>query len=226
MAIHSSANVHASVTIEGDVSIGPRCQVGAGVVLRGPLIIGDETRVYPNCVIGLEGEHRTKGPVGVIRIGNGTVLRELSVIHRGTGERETTIGDGCYLMTHTYVAHDCMVEDDVTSAANAAFAGHTRILRGANIGMGAVVHQFSTIGAYAMVGMGSVVTRDVPPFCLVAGNPARYARINTHALRVNGWREDAVRTVDGDLVFDLPELAAHHARFIEQSRRKRVLTHS
>jgi acetyltransferase-like isoleucine patch superfamily enzyme len=84
----------------------------------------------------------------------------------------TTIGARCRLLTRTYVAHDCVVGDDVTTSA-ASLSGHVQIGHGANLGMNATVH---VVGPSSMVGMSAVVTRDVPPFALSYGNPARAVR--------------------------------------------------
>jgi UDP-N-acetylglucosamine acyltransferase len=220
--IHPSAKVHPSAVLEGDIELGPGVVIDALCFLRGPLVIGAGTRVYPHCVIGMEGEHRSKGPTGVIRIGEQNVIRELTVIQRGTGDRDTQIGDRCYLMDHVHVPHDCLIESDVTIAPNAGLGGHTHIHRGANLGIGCSLHQFSTVGAYAMVAMGAVITRDVPPFCIAAGNPARFLRLNTHPLRAKGWGEASVRAEGGKLIVDNPDLQPLVARFEGASRRARL----
>ena len=75
-----------------------------------------------------------------------------------------------------------MVADDVTLSPNVVLGGHTRVHRGATIGIGAMTHQRSTVGAYSMVGMGSVVTKDVPAFALVVGSPARITRWNARGV--------------------------------------------
>jgi UDP-N-acetylglucosamine acyltransferase len=56
----------------------------------------------------------------------------------------------------------------------------------ANLGMGAVVHQFRVVGGGAMVGMGAAVTRDVPPYAKAFGNPARVRGADTVGLRRAG----------------------------------------
>ena len=57
--------------------------------------------------------------------------------------------------------------------------GHCHVLKGAILGLASSAHQFTTIGAHAFVGMGSVVVKDVPPFCIVIGNPARFEKFNS-----------------------------------------------
>jgi UDP-N-acetylglucosamine acyltransferase len=214
------SNVHPTVIIEGDVTIGEGAVIEPFCYLRGPLVIGAGTRIYPHCVIGTGPEHKSRPEAGMIRIGAGATIRELTVIQRGTGDRDTEIGDGCFLMDHVHIGHDSVLGPEVTIAPNVVLAGHTRIHRGATIGMSVTFHQFSTIGAYAMVGMGSIVTRDVPPFALVSGNPARFRRFNTHAFKAAGLADGALRIEDGALVTDHAGARAHLEAFRADARRK------
>lgn len=202
--IHPSVKIHPTSVIEGDVRIGPDCEIGALCFLQGPIEIGRGTKIYPHCVVGLEGEHRSRGPEGRILIGENCVIRELTVIQRGTGDRETQIGDGCYVMDHCHIAHDVIVESESTISPNVVLGGHTHVLNGATLGIGTVTHQFSTIGAFVMIGMGSVITKDVPPFALVAGNPARFRRLNAHGLKRAGLGESDLLVTDGSLASDHP----------------------
>ena len=213
------ANVHPSAVLVGDVDLAADVSVGPFCYLQGPLVVGAGTRIYPHCVIGTEGEHKTRVPAGTIRIGAGVTIREHVVIQRGTGDHDTEVQDGCYVMDHCHIAHDVLVEREVTLSPNVTLGGHTHVLFGATIGIGAMTHQFSTVGAYAMIGMGAVVTRDVPPFCLVVGNPARFARFNTHAFAAAGIDERALAAVDGALTTNnarvrtlLDDFAAHARR--------------
>jgi UDP-N-acetylglucosamine acyltransferase len=211
--IHPTAILEGDIELADDVTIGPFCY------LRGPILVGAGTQIFPSCVIGTEGEHKIRPPTGVIRIGAGAIIRELTVIQRGTGDHETTVGDGAFLMDHCHVAHDVLIERNVTVSPNVTFGGHSHILEGATIGIGAMTHQFSTVGAYTMVGMGAVVTRDVPPFCLVVGNPARFQRLNRHALDRNGMREEDLRIEDGRLATDEPRMQACLDAFMRHTRR-------
>lgn len=184
------ARVHETAVLEGTVYLSPGVEIGAFAYVRGPVTIGARTLVSPHVVIGTDGEHRSKpANVGTIAIGEDVVIREFSAVQRGTGDRPTTIGDRVMVMDHGHVAHDVTIEEDVTLSPNVTLGGHTRVHRGATIGIGAMTHQFTTVGAYAMIGMGSVVTRDVPPFALVVGNPAKYVRENAPRGEVVGTRD-------------------------------------
>jgi UDP-N-acetylglucosamine acyltransferase len=212
--------IHPTAVIEGDVQLADDVEVGALCYLRGPLVVGAGTRIWPHVIIGCEGEHREREAVGVIRIGAGVVLRELVVVQRGTGDRDTTIGDGCYVMDHCHIAHDVVLAEDVTLSPNVVLGGHTRVHRGATIGIGAMTHQRSTVGAYAMVGMGTVVTRDAPPFSIVFGNPARFHGLNAKGICAAGLGPDDVWIDGGHIATRVPAADPWFDLFRLDSRRE------
>lgn len=196
-AIHPSARVHPSAVIEGDVAIGADTVIGPFCYLLGPVRIGASNRISAHVVIGEEPEHKTKSGSGTLWIGDRNVIREHGAIQRGSGEKDTRIGNGCYLMDHVHVAHDCLLENDVTISPNVVLGGHSVVQEGATIGISSMLHQWSVIGAYAMIGMGSVVTKDVAPFSLVMGNPARFSRWNTHVFPKLGMDERSLKIIEG-----------------------------
>lgn len=99
-----------------------------------------------------------------------------SIVEAGT-QRATSIGAGCRIGSLVYIGHDTVIETRVEIAAGARIAGWCEIHAGAYIGCGAVLRQHVRIGAGALVGAGAVVVRDVPPNCVVVGNPARVLRL-------------------------------------------------
>jgi UDP-N-acetylglucosamine acyltransferase len=218
--IHPTAVVHPTAVLEGDIEIGEGTTIGALTYILGPARIGARNRIYPHCVIGCDPEHKTEPATGPILIGDDNMIRELVVIQRGTGDRPTEIRNRAYVMDHTHVAHDCLVDDDVTLSPGVVLGGHAHALRGSNLGINAITHQFSTVGSFAMVGMGSVVTKDVPPFALVVGNPARFMRLNVHGVKRAGVDVDQVSIVDGRITGDHPSVRAVLDAFAASARRK------
>jgi sugar O-acyltransferase (sialic acid O-acetyltransferase NeuD family) len=86
------------------------------------------------------------------------------------------LGAGCIVNTSASVDHECRLDEGVHVGPGATLAGNVTVGRNAFIGTGSAVIPHVTIGAGAIVGAGSVVVRDVPPGCVVYGNPARVAR--------------------------------------------------
>lgn len=181
--IHDLASIHPTVVMEGDIKIGANTSIGPYCVIKGPLEIGENNQISGNVMLGIDPGHKTMPAKGRVLIGSNNVIREFSVVQRGIGELETTIQNNCYILPYTSIAHDSLIEDDVIIASKTALAGHCHVLRGAILGLGVLVKEMTTIGSYAFAAMGSVITKDVPPFCLVKGNPARFYRFNSHALK-------------------------------------------
>jgi UDP-N-acetylglucosamine acyltransferase len=194
--------VHPTAVIADDVVLGSDNVIGAFAVILGPTTIGDRNWIGPQVVIGTPAEIRgidhglDAGGVGTgIRIGNANVIREYTTIHQGH-YASTTIGDGCYLMNRCYLAHDDVVHDGVTMASGATLGGHVHVGAGANLGMGVIVHQRRVIGGLAMVGMGAVVTRDLPPAALAYGNPCRVRGANQVGMQRAGVAAEEIAAVE------------------------------
>lgn len=224
MSIHPTANIHPTAVLEGDIEIGPLTEVGALCHLLGPLRIGAEVRISPMCSIGSEAEHKIRPSVGLVIIGDRTIIRDGCVIHRGTGYRDTTIGADCYIMNQSYIAHDCLLADQVTLSAHTCLGGHVTLLEGANLGMSTVVHQFSTIGAYCMVGMATTVAKDIPPFCLAFGNPIAFRRFNVYQLKRLGIPEPDLQYQHGKVLYAAhqPQLTTFKEQFLAVSARRKL----
>tara|TARA_Y100001968_G_C19454354_1_gene771413 strand:- start:10899 stop:11750 length:852 start_codon:yes stop_codon:yes gene_type:complete len=168
-----------------DVRIGEDTIVGANVILEGKLIIGNNNRFFPGACIGLEPQDlKYKGAPTEVVIGNKNTFRECVTINRATDQGEqTVIGDGCLLMAYCHVAHNCNIGDGVVMSNSVQVAGHVLIEDKAVIGGCVGIHQFVHIGTLSMVGGMSRVDRDVPPYCLIEGNPSRMRGLNIVGIR-------------------------------------------
>ncbi len=77
------------------------------------------------------------------------------------------------MLRGSHVGHDAHVDDQANISCDVLVGGHCYVGQGANLGLGAVVHQFRAIGGYSMIGMNSTVTKDVDPFSTWFGSPAK-----------------------------------------------------
>ncbi|HPA44539.1 MAG TPA: acyl-ACP--UDP-N-acetylglucosamine O-acyltransferase [bacterium] len=207
LTIASTAIIHPRAQIGDDVQIGPYSvvgedvrigrgtEIGPHVILDGWTTIGEYCRIFTGAVIGSEPQDlKYKGGVSFVRIGDHTTIREYSTVNRGTSEgEETRVGQGCFLMAYSHIAHNCILEDSVIMASFAALAGHIRIESNAIIGGLVAIHQFCQVGKYAIVGGASAVRQDVLPYTRVAGNPCKPYGINVVGLRRHGFSEERMK---------------------------------
>jgi UDP-N-acetylglucosamine acyltransferase len=198
--IHPTAVIHAKAqlaegvevgpyAIIGDrVSIGAGTQIGAHVVIEGRVKIGEDNRISPGVTIGLEPQDVSyRGAESWVEIGDRNQIREYVTIHRATqAEALTRIGNDNFLMNYVHVAHNCQIQDDVTIANSVSLGGYVQVGSKAVIGGMVGVHQLVHIGRFAMVGGMSRIDRDVPPYLLIEGNPARVRGLNAVGLKRSG----------------------------------------
>jgi UDP-N-acetylglucosamine acyltransferase len=223
----------------GDVEMGKGNFVSPGALIVGPIHIGDDNFFGPNSVIGMPPQDDVlslddhisfasglRPGTNALEIGSGNVIREFSTIHQGLTSK-TIIGDNCYVMSYAHVAHDCKIYSGVKIANSVQMGGYSTILRGAYLGLGAILHQFSVIGAFSMIGMGSLVTRDCVPGMLSLGSPSRALRVNRIALQKlgiddyeweSGYRKDpSIETIHQLLREDFKEYSiATESRRLER----------
>jgi len=181
-----------------DVEIGPGTIVAPHVVINGPTRIGAGNRIFQFASIGdAPQDKKYQGEPTRLEIGDRNVFRESCTVNRGTTHDKgvTRIGNDNLFMAYSHVAHDCTIGNEVVFANCSALAGHVEIGDFVTLGGLTAVHQFVKIGAYAFSGGGTIVTRDVPPYVMVAGNPAEPHGVNAIGLKRRGFSEEQVRNV-------------------------------
>lgn len=205
-AIHPTAVVDPSARIATDVRIGPGAVIGAAAVLGAGCrvdahgIVGPHTTLGPRChvfafaVVGAAAQDRRTAPDDAHRLecGAENIFREGVTVSRGTehGGGLTRLGDGNLLMTHSHVGHDCLLGDHNTLANGVSLAGHVEVGNRVTFGGHAAVHQFARIGDLALVAANAMVSRDVPPYCIAAGDRATARGLNSTGLRRAGLDAD------------------------------------
>jgi len=176
--------------IGAGVRIGAGSWVGSHAVVKGPTTLGRDSRVFQFASIGDAPQDRKyAGEPTRLEVGDRNVFREFCTVNRGTagGRGVTTIGSDCLFMAYSHVAHDCIVGNQCIMSNCTALAGHVELGDWVILSGYAGVHQFTKVGAHAFLANNAAVTRDVPPYLLVAGSPAEPKGINSEGLKRRGF---------------------------------------
>jgi UDP-N-acetylglucosamine acyltransferase len=208
--IDETARIAKGAELADDAEVGPYCVVGprvklaAGVKLtshvniQGVTSIGAGTEVYPFASLGTPPQSvRYRGGATELIVGAKCQIRESVTMNTGTedGGGITRIGDGCFLMAGSHVAHDCIVGNNVIFANNAVIGGHVEVGDFTFFGGHCAVHQHVRIGESVMVAGYSAIREDVIPFGYVLYPVGRLAGLNMVGMRRRGLKREAIQAI-------------------------------
>lgn len=191
----NNVSIGAYSVIGADVEIGAGTVIGPHVVIEGPTRIGRDNQITQFASLGgAPQDKKFAGERTELVIGDRNQIREFATINRGTGEGGgiTRIGNDNWVLAYVHVAHDCKIGDNVVFSNYSALAGHAEIGDWTILSGYSGVHQFCKVGAHAFIGMGCLVSHDVPPFVMMANEQQGRPRgINSEGLKRRGF--DATR---------------------------------
>jgi UDP-N-acetylglucosamine acyltransferase len=208
--IHKTVIIDSSAIIADDVSIGPYsiiganveigsgCQIESHVVIKGPTKIGKNNHIYQFSSVGeVPQDKKYAGEPTLLEIGDNNLIRESVTINRGTlqGGGITKIGSNNWIMAYVHIAHDCIIGNENIFANNTTLAGHVIIDDFVILGGFSLVSQFNHIGSYAFSAMGSVISRNIPPYILVSGHMAKPVGINVEGLRRHDFTAQQIKSI-------------------------------
>jgi UDP-N-acetylglucosamine acyltransferase len=163
--------IHPTAIIEPGAQLGADCEIHAGAIIKRHAILGDRVTVHPYAVIGGDPQAYVfdSAVESFVRIGAGTRIREQVTVNRSLhAGASTVIGENCFLMAASHVAHDAVLGHNVVLANNVLLAGHVEVGDNAFLGGSAGVHQFTRIGEGVMLSGNASITRDLAPYTMVA----------------------------------------------------------
>jgi UDP-N-acetylglucosamine acyltransferase len=181
------------------VKLGEGCNLVSHVVIDGRTSLGARNTIYPFTSVGVAPQDlKYQGEPTRTEIGDDNTIRECVTISRGTekGGGVTRIGSGNLLMAYVHIGHDSFVGSHCILANAATLAGHVVIEDYASLGAFSPVHQFCTVGQYAFIGGGTIVTQDVLPFSLTSSRRENKAfGINKVGLTRRGFSPERLSTL-------------------------------
>lgn len=185
--VAETADVGPYVVIEGPVKVGDNVKIYPNAYLSGWTEIGPDCEIHPGAVVGhLPQDFHFGGERSYCKIGAGTIIREFASIHRGTQpESWTIVGDNCFILGYAHLGHNCELGNDVKVYNCAALSGHVTVADNTIISGYSLIHQFVRIGQDVMVGGGTRIGKDVPPF-MMALRESECVGYNAIGLRRSG----------------------------------------
>ena len=206
--IHPTAVIDPKAQIDEGVEIGPFTVVGEDVQIGAGTKIGPHC-IFEFCTVGKNTLFTGAAYVGMppqdwsyhgehtrFTMGDSNVIRENVTLHRGSHATNlTSMGSNCMLMANSHLGHDCRVGNNVILVNSSAPAGHVHIGDRATISGLVGIHQFTRIGAYAMVSGGGMVNQDIIPYVIAQGDRARPVTLNVVGLRRNGFTPEQIKSI-------------------------------
>lgn len=189
--IHETSFIHPNAKIGENVYIGPNCYIGeciigdnniihSGVNIYDRTIIGKNNVIHSGSVICVDGLGCMRGEdgkleefpqIGGVKIGNNCYIGANTHIASGSLS-DTEISDGCKINGMCFIGSNDILHENVWITGSSMLAGSVEVGRNVNIFSGVVVRDWCKIGDGATIGMGAVVTKNVPAGELWIGNPA------------------------------------------------------
>jgi UDP-N-acetylglucosamine acyltransferase len=198
--VHPEARLGKDVTVDPFAYIDRNVEIGDGTwigpnstVLYGARI-GKNCKIFPSSVVsGIPQDLKFRGEESTAEIGDNTTIREGVTVNRGTAAvGKTVIGNNCLLMAYSHVGHDCLIGNFCIIGNSSGLAGEVKVDDWAILSGGTLVHQFARIGAHVMIGGGSKVRIDVPPFIKADREPLSYMGLNSVGLTRRGFEKERI----------------------------------
>ncbi len=198
---------HHTAIIGKDVKLGKNNKILPYTIIYGPTEIGDDNIIGPHVIIGTPGQD-TRNPrydssKSFIKIGNRNIIKEFTAIQKPCYQDITLLGNDIFLMQSVHIPHDAQISNNVVITPMCVLAGMTRILTGANLGMGASINQYCVVGHYSIVATGAPVMKNVKPFSRYI--PNKPTSVNEYAIKKFGFDDlrDEITAYVIDDVFPL-----------------------
>lgn len=208
-SIHPMAIVDPKATIADNVEIGPFCIVGPNVEIgsgsklvshcsiTGHTTIGENNQFFPFVSIGAPPQDLDwKEEPSYIKIGSGNVFREGFTANPGTKpETSTVIGNNCFFMINSHIAHNCQIGNNVILVNGALMAGYVELGDKCIMSGNTAVHQFCRVGRLSMLGGNTPISKDLPPFMMCFSKTNTISGINLIGMRRNGFSKETIRAI-------------------------------
>mgnify|MGYP003308440315 CR=1 FL=1 len=203
------AYIHPEAQIGENCEIGPFCYIDRNVVIGDNNVlmnsvtvlygarIGNGNKFFPGAVISaIPQDLKFKGEETTAEIGDNNTFRENATMNRGTAAKNrTVVGSNNLFMENSHIGHDSVIGNNCIIGNSSKIAGEVEVDDFAILSACVLVHQFGHIGGHVMIQGGSRINKDVPPYIIVAREPAKYSGLNIVGLRRRGFSNETIKGI-------------------------------
>lgn len=192
--IGKNTKIYPFAFIDAGVEIGDNCTIMPYVSIMSGTKIGNNNKFYQSSIIGADPQDfRWHGEKTYLQIGDNNVIREEVIINRSIREgKATKIGSDSFIMAKTHIGHDSIIEDKCVLGNGAIVAGDCNIGSCTILSSASIVHEGTDVGEWVVVKGGCRVAENVPPYTIIAHNPATFFGVNAVIMRKHGFTEDDI----------------------------------
>lgn len=192
--IGENVTIHPFAYIDSDTVIGDGCEIMSYTSIIHGTRMGKNNRVFQGSIIGADPQDfRWKGEKTFCEIGDNNVIREHVIINRSIRENQATrIGSGSFIMAETHIGHDSWIKGKCVLGNGVTVAGDTVIDRCTILSSNAMVHEGCHVGQWVMIKGGCRIGSNVPPYVIIAHNPAEYGGTNAYIMRSKGFTDEQI----------------------------------
>lgn len=189
-----NVTIHPFAYIDANVEIGDDCEIMPYASIIHGTRLGKNNKIYQYSIIGADPQDfRWKNQPSYCSIGDNNVIRENVIINRGfNSEKGTTIGNDCFIMAAVHIGHDTVIEGKTVLGNSVVIAGEARVGQCCILSSSVILHENSRVGDWVLIKGGCRISGNVPPYVIMAHNPASYFGVNAYVLRKHGYSEEQV----------------------------------
>lgn len=189
--IGNNVKIHPFAYIDKDVEIGDGCEIMPYASIMNGTRMGQNNRVYQGAIVGADPQDfRWKGARTLCLVGDNNTIREHVIVNRGiTPDNNTMIGDENFIMANCHIGHDSHIKGRCVLGNGVTMAGDCTVDECSIISSNCILHEGSQIGVWTLIKGGCRIAGNVPPYIIIAHNPAAYYGVNAYVMRKNGFTD-------------------------------------
>lgn len=196
--IGDNVTIHPFAFISKNTVIGDGCTIYPYVSILNGARIGKNNKIYNGSIIAAEPQDfKWHGAPSTVTIGDDNVIREMTIVNRGSRTPEgTVIGSKCFIMAESHISHDARIGDKCVLGNGVQVSGMAQVGKCCILSSNAMLHFGSHVGEWSMVKGGCRISGNVPPYVVMAHNPATYTGVNAVVMRYDPDHQFTEKIID------------------------------